>query len=142
MNQAVIGVGSNIEPERSVSEAKKILGKEQSMLRCSSWVQTKPIGFLQQPDFLNGAFLVETELELEEFKSYLKDLEKRLGRVKTKNKFGPRVIDLDLLIWNGDVLDSDVYEREFVRNAVLELLPDFKGASENCFRDETERKSE
>jgi 2-amino-4-hydroxy-6-hydroxymethyldihydropteridine diphosphokinase len=129
MNRVVIGVGSNIEPERSIAEAKKILAQEHNLLRCGSWVQTKAIGFLQQPDFLNGAFLVETHQELEDFKIYLKDLEKRLGRVKTENKFGPRVIDLDILIWNNKVVDADVYERPFVRNAVLELIPDFKGLS-------------
>jgi 2-amino-4-hydroxy-6-hydroxymethyldihydropteridine diphosphokinase len=125
MNRVVIGVGSNIEPEHSISEAKNILAKEHHLLRCTSWVQTKAIGFLDQPDFLNGAFLIETHQGLEDFKIYLKDLEKRLGRVKTENKFGPRVIDLDILIWNKKVIDTDVYERPFVRNAVLELIPDF-----------------
>jgi len=126
MNRVVIGVGSNIEPERFIAEAQKILAQEQTLLRCSRLVQTKPIGFLQQPDFLNSAFLVETNQEQEDFRNYLKDLEKRLGRVKTKNKFGPRVIDLDILIWNDTLVDKDIYERTFVRNAVLELLPDFK----------------
>ena len=49
-----------------------------------------------------------------------------MGRVKTSNKEGPRIIDLDIIIWNNKIIDDDVYKRTFLQNSVIELLPDFK----------------
>jgi 2-amino-4-hydroxy-6-hydroxymethyldihydropteridine diphosphokinase len=123
MNIAAIGVGSNIEATRSVARAKEALGREQTLLKESAFVVTSPIGLMAQPDFLNGAFLVATTLDRDAFANYLKKLEDRLGRVRTADKYGPRVIDLDIVVWNGSVLNKDFYERPFVKNAVLELLP-------------------
>ena len=59
-------------------------------------------------------------------KSWLKNLEYKLGRVKTENINGPRPIDLDIIVWNGEVVDSEVYEREFLINSINELLPKLK----------------
>jgi 2-amino-4-hydroxy-6-hydroxymethyldihydropteridine diphosphokinase len=56
------------------------------------------------------------------FEAYLKDLEARLGRVRTENKFGPRTIDIDVVVWNGEIVNEDYYTRDFVRNAVDELM--------------------
>ncbi len=49
-----------------------------------------------------------------------------MGRAKTSNKQGPRIIDLDIIIWNYKVVGYDVYERKFLQKSILELLPDFK----------------
>jgi 2-amino-4-hydroxy-6-hydroxymethyldihydropteridine diphosphokinase len=124
MNTVIIGVGSNIEARRHISQAKNLLFKEQRLLKESTFIATSPIDFTNQPDFLNGVFLVETKMPKEEFRAYLKNLEYRLGRVRTENKNGPRTIDLDIVVWNGEIVSNDYYERDFVRNAVAELLPD------------------
>ena len=122
MNRAVIGAGSNMDPENNIAAAKKILAAEQQLLKFSNFIKTKPIGFKNQPDFLNGAFLIETELDQSALKAYLKEVEDRLGRVRTENKFGPRTIDLDIAVWNGEVVDEDYYTRDFLRKAVEELI--------------------
>ena len=109
--------------EFSLAKAKEILSKEQRFLNESTFVTTSPIGFADQPDFYNGAFLIETSLEIDEFRAYLKKVEDRLGRVRTENKNGPRTIDLDIITWNGRVVNKDYHEREFVKKAVEELLP-------------------
>jgi 2-amino-4-hydroxy-6-hydroxymethyldihydropteridine diphosphokinase len=127
MNKVIIGVGSNIEARRHILQAKNILVKEQNFLKESIFKTTSPIGFANQPDFLNGAFLIETEMDREKFRVYLKKLESRLGRVRTENKNGPRTIDLDIVTWNGQVVNNDYYERDFVRNAVKELMPNLRG---------------
>ena len=124
MNTAVIGVGSNINALKNIAMAKEALSREQRLDKESAFITTSPIGFSDQPDFMNGAFLVSTELSIDEFKDYLKGLEDRLGRVRTGNKFGPRAIDLDLVVWNGKIVNKDFYERDFVRNAVMEVLPE------------------
>ncbi|MGB7568436.1 MAG: 2-amino-4-hydroxy-6-hydroxymethyldihydropteridine diphosphokinase [Chitinivibrionales bacterium] len=126
MNTAVIGVGSNINAPKNIALAKEALSREQRLDKESAFITTSPIGFSDQPDFMNGAFLVSTELSIDEFKDYLKGLEDRLGRVRTGNKFGPRAIDLDVVAWNGKIVNKDFYERDFVRNAVMEVLPEIK----------------
>ena len=124
MNTAIIAVGSNIQPEENIRLVKEIIAKEMELLAESTWLWTKPIGFTDQPDFLNGAILVRTELRLEDLKDWLTAIEERLGRVRTKNRYGPRTMDLDIAVWNGRVLDDDVYHRDFLKSAIKELLPD------------------
>ena len=124
MNIAVISVGSNIDPEANIEKARALLAREHELLGESAFVRTKPIGYRKQPDFVNGAFLVCTALDREGLERNLKEMEKKLGRVKTGIKFGPRAIDLDIVVWNGEVVDRDFYERGFVRKACCELLPE------------------
>ena len=124
LNSAVISVGSNIDPEANIEKARLRLSCSQKLVGVSAFVRTRPIGKLDQPDFLNGAFLVSTGLERSDFIKLLKEIENELGRVRTADKYGPRSIDLDLVVWNGRVVDEDFYSRSFVRDAVVELLPE------------------
>lgn len=128
MNTAVVGVGSNIDPRRNIRRAEDILSREQVLLKKSSFRVTPPIGMAGQDDFLNGAFLVSTRMSYEEFKAYLRKVEARLGRVRGGDRYGPRTIDLDLIVWNHEVVNDDYYTRDFVRDATLELLPDLHGS--------------
>lgn len=125
MNRAVLSVGSNIQPERNVKRALALLKRDGILRAASRFVRTAPIGVLDQPDFLNGAALVETELERVALKRRLREMEERLGRRREGPRCGPRPIDLDIVVWNGRVVDRDYYERDFVRHAVLEVLPTF-----------------
>ncbi len=125
MNTAVVSVGSNINPLKNTKIAKELISEEFSLIRVSTFKQTEPIGFKDQDDFYNGAFLVRTDLEKEDFNNILKKIEVEMGRVKTSNKQGPRIIDLDIVIWNNKVIDDDVYQRTFLQNSILELLPGF-----------------
>lgn len=126
MNRAVIGLGSNINPAENIQKAKTLLAGELTVLKESLPVVTKPIKVTNQPDFLNGAILVETLYTEKRLKSRLTAIEDILGRKREGDPFGPRTIDLDLLVWNQKVVSRDVLERDFVKNAVKELLPDFK----------------
>ena len=125
MNTAVVSVGSNINPLQNTKIAKQLISEEFSLIRVSSFKQTEPIGFKDQDDFYNGAFLVKTNLEKEDFNNILKKIEVDMGRVKTSNRQGPRIIDLDIVIWNNKVIDDDVYQRKFLQKSILELLPGF-----------------
>lgn len=124
MNKAVIGVGSNIDPHENIDLAKKRISEVHRLIRISSFIQTSPIGITDQPDFLNGVFLIETDLNQTSLRNWLHHLEDELKRDRTLPKFGPRTIDLDIIIWNGQVVDHDIYQRDFLKNAVLEVLPD------------------
>ena len=123
-NRAVLGLGSNIDPEENIRRAIEIISGEVSLIKTSSFVETEPVGFKEQRSFINGALLIETPLGAFELKRRLREIEGELGRVRTANKNGPRTIDLDILVWNGEVVDADVYERGFLRDSIKELLPD------------------
>jgi len=120
-HECIIGIGSNIEPEKNIASALFFLRQEQTFISVSSLIKTSPIGIAEQPDFLNGAAKVNTEMELADFKTYLKKLEDRLMRDRTSPKFGPRTIDLDIVLWDGEILDPDYYSRDFLKTAVQEI---------------------
>lgn len=126
MNKAVIGFGSNIDPEKNIAKARHLITNAFTILGESEFVRTKPVGFTEQDDFINGSMHIETELKFEQLKQTLKEIEGRLGRKVSSIKFGPRTIDLDIVIFNGKVVDQDFYERDFLKNSVLELIPDLK----------------
>ena len=126
MNRAVVALGSNIDPEAYIRKACDALQREFGVRATSSLLLTKPLGILDQPDFLNGVVLLETSLDLDTLKDRLKALESALGRQVRADKWGPREIDLDVLIWNGEVVNKDYYERDFLRKTVAEILPSLK----------------
>ena len=128
-NEVVIAMGSNIDPKANLELAVVKLKSRFNVSKQSQWIRTKPIGILDQPDFYNGALLMETELDLESLKKELKSIENLMGRDRSLPKFGPRVIDLDILICNGKVLDKDYHERYFLRKVVAEILPEFESVS-------------
>ena len=125
-HEVVIGLGSNIDPEANLEQAVLELKSRFKVSKRSQWTRTKPIGIQDQPDFYNGALLLETELEQQSLKKELKRIEDILGRDRSLPKFGPRTIDLDILIWNKKVVDEDYYERDFLRNGVEEIIPDLE----------------
>lgn len=122
MNDCILGIGSNIKPEQNIRKMLSFLSKDHLMKKHSRWIKTSPIGIKDQNDFVNGAVHLQTDLALEEFTKYLKQLEDKMGRDRSLPKFGPRVIDLDIVVWNGEIKDDDYYTRDFVRNSVDQLL--------------------
>ena len=125
-HEVVIGLGSNIDPEANLEQAVQELKSRFKVSKRSQWTRTKPIGIQDQPDFYNGALLMETELEQQSLKKELKRIEDLLGRDRSLPKYGPRTIDLDILIWNKKVIDEDYYERAFLRKGVEEIIPDLE----------------
>ena len=125
-HKVVIGLGSNIDPEANLEQAVLELKSRFKVSKRSQWTRTKPIGIQDQPDFYNGALLMETELEQQSLKKELKRIEDILGRDRSLPKFGPRTIDLDILIWNKKIVDQDYYERDFLRKGVEEIIPDLE----------------
>lgn len=121
MNEAVIGIGSNIDAESNIPKMLELLTSRVKVIKVSSFIKTKPIGITEQPDFTNGAVKIRTELNKEELKNLLKSIEDEMGRDRSVPKFGPRCIDLDLVVWNNKIVDSDYYTRDFLRASVAEV---------------------
>ena len=125
MNHVVVGIGSNINARANIEKALELMRDDGtvSIEKTSRLATTPPVGFTNQPDFVNGAILVQTPLHSDALRAYLRQLEDRLGRVRTGNKYGPRTIDLDIVVCNGTVVDNDYHERSFLADAVHELIP-------------------
>jgi len=121
LNTCIIGIGSNIDAVANIKEMLEILGSRVKIIKTSSFIQTKPIGITQQPDFTNGAVKIETPLSQEELKNMLISIEDQLGRNRQLPKFGPRTMDLDIVTWNGEIVDDDYYTRSFLRATVDEI---------------------
>jgi 2-amino-4-hydroxy-6-hydroxymethyldihydropteridine diphosphokinase len=126
MNEYVISLGSNINPEINIGKAKAELKKLSVVIAESNFIFTKPLFFLDQPDFLNGVILIRSDMNIPTLKDSLVLIEKKLGRVKDYDKNGPRTIDLDIIVSNNKVVDNDVYERDFLQKAIKEVKPEFE----------------
>ncbi|HKI88727.1 MAG TPA: 2-amino-4-hydroxy-6-hydroxymethyldihydropteridine diphosphokinase [Draconibacterium sp.] len=121
MNECIIGIGSNIDAEENIRRMLEILKTKVKVLRVSSFLKTKPIGISEQPYFTNGAVKISTAYNRESLNHELKEIEDDLGRDRTAPKFGPRTIDLDIIVWNGEIVDKDYYTRDFLQKSVHEI---------------------
>ncbi len=131
--QAIIALGSNIgDSKTTLNEAVTHISKVSKLTHQSSVIQTKACYVTDQPDFLNQVIIVLTALPLEEFFSFLQDLEKKLGRTPTFHH-GPRVIDIDLLYYQNEIVNTPhltlphpgVQERLFVLEPLCEIMPEW-----------------
>jgi len=121
----IIGVGSNINAEENIKKMLHLIHSVVNVLKISSWLKTAPIGITDQKEYTNGAILALTELNQDELNVKLKHIEDQCGRDRSLPKFGPRTMDLDILIWEGMIIDEDVYSRDFLQTSIKELVPNF-----------------
>jgi 2-amino-4-hydroxy-6-hydroxymethyldihydropteridine diphosphokinase len=117
----IIGIGSNINPQENIANALNILREENDVVGVSAFIKTAPVGIPDQPDFLNGAVKILTGKEIKDYKDYLKEVEDRLKRDRSAPKYGPRTIDLDVVIWDNEIIDDDYYKRDFLKSVVDEI---------------------
>ena len=121
-HECIIGIGSNINAEQNFAAALFFLRQEHNLIAVSSKIKTVPIGITDQPVFLNGAARVITTMEKDDFRTYLKGVEDRLSRDRNSPKFGPRTMDLDIVIWDGNIIDPEYYDRDFLKTVVDEIF--------------------
>jgi len=121
MNDCIIGIGSNIEAEYHIPKMLSLLEVHFTIVKVSAMIKTKAIGISEQPDYTNGAVRILTDMEMDELAVFVKQLEDQMGRDRTQPKFGPRNIDLDIMVWNNEVIDPDYYTRDFLRQSAEEL---------------------
>jgi 2-amino-4-hydroxy-6-hydroxymethyldihydropteridine diphosphokinase len=126
MNSVIIEFGSNIKPEANIAKAKECIRKVFIVVKESGLLRTKPFGVSDQDDYVNCAVMVETGMTPEEMKTALNVIESDLGRIHGADKFAPRTIDLDIIVWNGKVIHKDFHEREYIRINVGEIMPELK----------------
>jgi len=138
---AYVGLGSNLgEREATLREALTRLGEVDGIevAAVSSFRETEPVGNVEQPRFVNAAAELETSLGPRELLDRLLEVERSLGRDRSREeRWGPRTVDLDLLLYGDEAIDEPrlqvphprLAERAFVLEPLLELdrelrLPD------------------
>jgi 2-amino-4-hydroxy-6-hydroxymethyldihydropteridine diphosphokinase len=130
---AFVGIGSNLgDREAHLSRAIELLSAEDAIevSGVSQIRETEPVGPVEQGPFLNAAVQVETELAPRELLDRLLDIERRMGRVR-RERFGPRTIDLDLLLYGDEVVEEPgltvphprLKERRFALEPLSDLDP-------------------
>ena len=131
---AWIGLGGNLgEPHSAISNALAQLDDDSGIdvEAVSSFYRTAPIGITGQPDFINAVARIRTADEPQVLLEKLLTIEAHLGRVRTEQQFGPRVIDLDLLLFGGVQMDTArltlPHPRMHLRRFVLEPLFELEG---------------
>ena len=129
--KAVIALGSNLgNRELYIDSAVAELAKVIEITHLSTNHETDPVGGPEQPKYLNAIAIAETELDPRELMIIMLEIENRLGR-KREVHWGPRTIDLDLIVFSDEVIDSEVlvlphpraHERKFVLEPWLEIDP-------------------
>ena len=131
MTLAYVGLGSNLgDREALIRRAAELIGAR----RLSTVIETEPWGHVNQPRFLNAAAEVETPLMPRQLLVFLLDVERRLGRERIGPRWGPRTIDLDLLLYGEDTVEEPdlvvphprLTGREFALRPLAELVPSLK----------------
>lgn len=135
MTRSFVGLGANLyDPGGHIERAVDLLGSEEGVevVAVSTLRETDPVGYEDQPRFLNGAVEVRTTLSARDLLERLLAIERSLGRVRGAGpRFGPRAIDLDLLLHGDQVIDEPglqvphprLHERRFALEPLAELDP-------------------
>lgn len=134
MVTAYLGLGSNVgDREANINKALAELARSGriGLRRVSSIYETKPVGIENQPDFLNAAAEIETELAPKDLLATIREVERRTGRQKTF-KWGPRAIDIDILLYgderrieeNLEIPHPEMHRRAFVLTPLAEIAPE------------------
>ncbi|WP_281559579.1 2-amino-4-hydroxy-6-hydroxymethyldihydropteridine diphosphokinase [Thalassomonas sp. RHCl1] len=131
---AYIGLGSNLsDPEQQIRQAVIAIAgiADSSIIRISSLYFSKPMGPQDQPDYMNAVLALTTRLAPLALLDALQDIENKAGRIRKDNRWGARVLDLDILLFDQETIDNErltvphygMKEREFVLLPLAEVAP-------------------
>ena len=127
-----IALGSNLQDrEKNLQKAIEKISNFSNTVKKSSIYETEPVGYKDQGKFLNQVIEIETELSPRDLIIRLQEIEHKMGR-KREVKNGPRTIDLDILFYENEIVESDklniphprLHERKFVLDPLREIAPD------------------
>ncbi|ABF14340.1 2-amino-4-hydroxy-6-hydroxymethyldihydropteridine diphosphokinase [Candidatus Palibaumannia cicadellinicola] len=137
MEVVFIALGSNLaEPLQQVENALFQLDNlpKTSIIKCSSYYRSRPLGPKNQPDYLNAVVAIKTALQPEELLVHTQFIEAKQGRDRQKSRFGPRTLDLDILLFGNRIISTkkltiphyDMHQREFMLYPLEEIAPNLQ----------------
>jgi len=132
---AYIAIGSNLaSPLEQVNAAVQALGEipQSRIVAVSSFYRTPPLGPQDQPDYLNAAVVLDTDLDAETLLDNTQRIELQQGRVRKAERWGPRTLDLDLMLFGNEIINTerltvphyDMKNRGFMLWPLFEVAPD------------------
>ncbi len=135
MIRVYIALGSNLaQPLQQVNTALEALEHipRTSLIACSPLYRTKPLGPQNQPDYLNAVVALDTQLPPEQLLDHTQAIERNQGRVRKDERWGPRTLDLDMMLYGDLVIDTDrltvphygLKQREFMLYPLADIAPD------------------
>ena len=125
LHEVYLNIGSNIDPERHLQQAIRLLREHGRVEAISNAWQSHAFGS-NGPDFLNACVLFLTPLQADELKEQvIRPIEAKLGRVRGEDKFAPRTIDIDIILFDEEPFGWEFWSNAFVVVPLAELLPDF-----------------
>lgn len=125
LHQAYLSLGSNIDAENNLPKAIELLREIGEVISISSVWESESVGF-DGPNFLNACVLFLTDLQPVELKErIIRPIEAKLGRVRSEEKNAPRPIDIDILLFDNQPLNTEFWNYAFVIVPLAELIPDF-----------------
>lgn len=126
MHRVYLDLGSNLEPEKNIPLAIKLLREVGEIVEISSVWETESVGY-DGPNFLNVCVLMLTPLDAEKVKHEInRPIEAQMGRVRGKEKNAPRQIDIDIVLFDETPHNAQTWDQAFVIVPLAELLPEFK----------------
>jgi 2-amino-4-hydroxy-6-hydroxymethyldihydropteridine diphosphokinase len=126
LHEAYLNIGSNIEPEHHLQEAIRSLREYGQVNSISNAWQSHAFGS-DGPDFLNACVLFLTPLKAHQLKEQvIRPIERKLGRIRSTDKYAPRTIDIDVILFDDEPFGGEFWSNAFVVVPLADLLPDFR----------------
>lgn len=135
MPRAAIALGSNLDDrKKNLDEAARLLQTLGEVVAVSSWIETDPVGYIDQPKFLNGVAILETDLLPWDLMQALLNTEHLMGRDRSHSiPSGPRLIDMDILLYDEQIVNKkdltiphpELANRSFVLEPLSEIAGDW-----------------
>ena len=131
VERVFVGVGANISPETNIARGLDMLGAKVRILALSMFYRTAPLGGSGQPFYINGVVKVADDLAPPALRRLCKEVEKDLGRADVTDRYAPRPLDLDILLYGMRIIrvetltipDPQIADRPFLAVPLHELAP-------------------
>jgi len=126
VHQVYLSLGSNIEPVQNLPKALDLLRQQGEVLKISNAWESEAVGS-DGPNFLNACVLFRTPLLQEELKEkVIHPIESTLGRKRTADKYAPRTIDIDIVLFDDQLLNDKFWKQAFVVLPLAEIYPEYR----------------
>ena len=126
MHQAYLSLGSNIKPEPNLLKALNLLQEHGKILKVSNAWESEAVGS-DGPNFLNACVLFVTPFSHEELKeNVIHPVEAKLGRKRSADKYAPRTIDIDIVIFDDQLMNDKFWQQAFVVIPLAEIYPEYR----------------
>jgi 2-amino-4-hydroxy-6-hydroxymethyldihydropteridine diphosphokinase len=135
VHQVCVLLGSNIEPEQNIPRAVVLLQEKLTIIQVSSVWESASVDRCY-PDYLNIALSVSTSMDAKQLKEQvLRPLEAQMGRVRTEDKNASRPIDLDIILFDGTLLDPTLWQHAHLAVPVAEIFPGYQSEAGDTLKD-------